>query len=156
MSSEPLLTEEQEQSVVEAISRAEKVTSGEIRVHIEENCRKDPLERARKVFHKLKMDRTEQRNGVLIYVATDDRKLAVFGGKGIYDQVGHEFWDDVIEQLSTRFVNGQYEKGLVEAVETVAQKLEDLYPYQRGDVNELTNQISYEENIKNDDEGKRQ
>lgn len=153
MSSEPLLTEEQEQSVVEAISRAEKVTSAEIRVHIEENCKKDPIERARKVFHKLKMDRTERKNGVLIYVATDDRKLAVFGGKGIYEKVGHQFWDDVVEQLSTRYVNGQYEKGLVEAVETVADKLEEIYPYEQGVVNELSNQISYQENIKKEDEG---
>lgn len=147
MSSEPLLTEEQEQNVVEAIARAEKMTSGEVRVHIEEECKKDPLERARKIFHKLKMDRTEQNNGVLIYVATDDRKLAIFGGKAIYEQVGHEFWDDVIEQLSTRFINGQYEIGLVEAVETVGRKLEDLFPYQRDDVNELTNQISYKEDL---------
>lgn len=141
----PFLTAEQEQEVVDAIARAEKITSGEVRVHLEEKCSKDPLKRAGTLFHKLKMDQTRDRNGVLIYVATEDRKLAVFGGKGIYDQVGHEFWEDVIRLMEAEFREGNFKDGLVKAVGKVAEKLKELYPYRSDDVDELKNEISYGE-----------
>ncbi len=60
---------DEEDRIIRAIQEAEKHTSGEIRVHLEKDCRKPVLDEAVRVFHKLKMDKTELRNGVLIFVA---------------------------------------------------------------------------------------
>jgi uncharacterized membrane protein len=143
MASNEFLTEQQEQQVIAAIKKVEQQTSGEIRVHIEEDCEKDPLERAARIFHELGMDQTEQKNGVLIYVASEDHKAAVYAGEGIHKQVEEGFWDDVLNTLITHFKKGEFEEGIETAVHKVGPKLEELFPYQRGDANELSNEISY-------------
>jgi uncharacterized membrane protein len=146
MPNKAFLTEQQEQRVVKAIARAENRTSGEVRVHIEHQCSIEPLERAAAVFHDLGMDETEQQNGVIIYIASDDHKAAIFAGKGIHEQVEDHFWNDVLQILLNHFKKGEYEIGIEEAVVKVGHKLQELYPYQRGDVNELPDEISYNEN----------
>lgn len=146
MPSEKFLTEAEEQKVIDAIARAEKQTSGEIRVHIEHHCKGEPLERAAAVFHDLGMDATEQQNGVLIYIASEDHKAAVFAGKGILNQVEENFWDDVLKILLNHFKKGAYVSGIEKAVHKVGEQLTIMFPYQRGDVNELSDEISYNEN----------
>jgi len=145
MASNEFLTDEQEQAVINAIQQAENTTSAEIRVHIEEECSRDPLERAARIFHELGMDQTEEQNGVLIYIASDDHKAAVYAGQGIHDQVGDGFWSEVLNNLIEYFKEGSYVDGIKSAVKKVALKLEELYPYQKGDVNELSNEISYQD-----------
>lgn len=149
MSDNSFLTEKQEQSIIKAIAEAENKTSGEVRVHIEHKTQREPLERAARIFHELGMDETELQNGVLIYIASDDHKAAVYAGKGIHSQVEDGFWSDVLNILLEHFKNEEYENGIVKAVQKVGNKLKELYPYQSGDVNELTNEISY---YKNDEE----
>ncbi|MDX1586228.1 MAG: TPM domain-containing protein [Balneolaceae bacterium] len=146
MSENGFLTEKQEQRIIKAIAEAENKTSGEVRVHIEHKSKRDPLERAARIFHELGMDETELQNGVLIYIATDDHKAAVYAGKGIHNQVEEGFWNDVLNILLQHFGQEEYEQGIVEAVKKVGEKLKELYPYQSGDVNELTNEISYNKN----------
>lgn len=146
MSDTSFLSKEQEQEIIQAIARAEKRTSGEIRVHVENYCEGDALDRARAVFHDLGMDETEQLNGVLIYIASDDHKAAVFAGKGIHEQVEDHFWNDVLQILLNHFKKGEYEEGIAEAVDKVGLKLIEMYPYQRGDENELSNDLSYNAN----------
>lgn len=143
MASKEFLTEEQEQQVIEAIQKAEKQTSGEIRIHIEEHCKREPLDRAARIFHELGMDQTEQQNGVLIYIASEDHKAAVYAGKGIHKQVEEGFWSGVLDILINHFKKDAFEEGIEAAVNRVAAKLTELFPYQRGDVNELSNEISY-------------
>lgn len=137
------LTDEQEEAVVRAIAQAEKQTSGEIRIHLEEQASRDPLERAARLFHELGMDQTERQNGILIYVATEDHKVAVYAGKGIHRQVEDHFWNDVLELILQHFREGRHAEGLIAAVEASALKLAEMYPQAGSDVNELTNQISY-------------
>ena len=146
MPTEEFLTEAEEQKVIDAIAQAEKQTSGEIRVHIEHHCKNEPLERASTVFHDLGMDATEQQNGVLIYIASEDHKAAVYAGKGIHRQVEEHFWKKVLDILLTHFKKGEYESGIEKAVQAVGEKLTAMFPYQRGDVNELSDEISYNEN----------
>lgn len=137
------LTDDQEEAVVRAIAQAEKQTSGEIRIHLEEQTSRDPLERAARLFHELGMDQTERQNGILIYVATEDHKVAVYAGKGIHRQVEDHFWNDVLELILKHFREGRHAEGLIAAVEASAAKLAEMYPHAGSDVNELTNQISY-------------
>lgn len=140
-----LLTEQEEQDVVKAIVRAEQETSGEIRVHIEPNCKGEPLQRAIDIFPKLGMHKTKHRNGVLIYIASEDHKLAIYGDKAIHEHVGQHFWDDVLSQMQNHFKTGTYGNGIAEAVLAVGDKLKTRFPHEADDKDELSDEISYDD-----------
>jgi uncharacterized membrane protein len=145
MAATHFLNKEQEKQVVDAIGRAEHETSAEVRVHIEDHCeRENPLKRAKEVFHHLGMAHTKLQNGVLIYIASEDRQAAVFGGKGIHDQVESNYWQDVLTPILNHFKQGNFGEGLVEGIERIGHKLKEYFPHQRDGVNELSNEISYE------------
>ena len=137
------LTDEENQRVVQAIHTAEEHTSAEIRIHIENKCDTNALERAKIVFKHLKMQETEQQNGVLIYCATGTRRIAIYGGKGIYSLVPEDYWDDIIQLILVYFRQKRYADGLIAAIQEVTARLSEFFPYQSGDTNELSNEISY-------------
>lgn len=147
MPARQFLTKHEEQQIVDAINAAEQKTSGEIRIHIEHHREEDALDRAAHIFHDLGMDETKLQNGVLIYIATEDHKAAVYAGKGIHREVEDGFWDDVLKILIQHFKKEEYEEGIEEAVHKVGDKLEELFPYhQKGDLDELSNEISFHDN----------
>lgn len=146
MASTNFLSSAQEQKIIEAIRRAENQTSGEIRIHIENEVSVDPLERAAYIFHELGMDQTDQQNGVLIYIASDDHKAAIYGGQGIHQQIEDGFWGTILNDLMVHFKHEQYVQGLEETVRRVGKQLTNLFPPDTNDVNELTDEISYKEN----------
>ncbi len=140
------LTREEQKQIIEAIQQAEKETSGEIRLHIESRCKDgDPLERAKLLFQKLKMYQTAQRNGVIVYLAVDDRKFAIWGDKGINEKVPENFWQDVKEVMAEQFKKGHFAQGLIKGITMIGEKLKEYFPYQTDDVNELPDDISYGE-----------
>jgi uncharacterized membrane protein len=139
---EDFLTAQQEQALVHAIRIAEKNTSGEIRVHIEKSTEKPPMERALEVFYFLKMDETELRNGVLFYIAVDNKKLAILGDEGINTKVPENFWDAEKELMVTHFSKGEFTKGMELAIIEVGNKLKEFFPYQKQGTNELSDEIS--------------
>ena len=136
-------SEREREAIVQAIAKAETNTSGEIRIHIEKKCALDPVKRAIEVFEKLEMHKTELRNGVLIYLATKDQKLAIVGDKGINDVVPDHFWDDERDLMTSHFKNGQFTEGLVKGILKVGEQLKEAFPYQKDDINELSNEISF-------------
>jgi uncharacterized membrane protein len=125
-----------------AIGQAELSTSAELRVHLEDYCKEDPLDRAAYLFEKLEMHKTALRNGVLIYVAFKDRKLAILGDSGIHHHVHQETWDTIKTELIASFSQGQYEEGLSKAVATVGEKLAAFFPRQLNDRDELSNTVT--------------
>lgn len=129
--------------MVEAIKQAEKNTSGEIRIHFENHCKKEVLDRASEVFAELKMHKTEQRNGVLVYVALEDKKLAILGDAGLNIKVPENFWDEVKNNTIEKFKQGQICEGVCQAVLQAGQQLKQYFPYQKDDVNELSDEISF-------------
>jgi uncharacterized membrane protein len=139
---ENFLTIEQEQAIIKAIEIAEKNTSGEIRVHIENNTNLPPLDRALEVFHLLEMDKTELRNGVLFYVAVESKKFAILGDEGIHTKVTENFWDAEKALMLSYFKKEEFSKGLELAIIEVGNKLKEFFPYQSNDTNELSNEIS--------------
>jgi uncharacterized membrane protein len=139
---EDFLSKADEQEIVQAIVEAEKNTSGEIRVHIEEHSEKSPLERAQEVFFELKMNETQDRNGVLFYICVSDKKFAIIGDKGINDVVESDFWDCTKDTVIANFKEGNFKKGLVEGILQAGQRLKHYFPYQSDDTNELSNEIS--------------
>ncbi|WP_034891035.1 TPM domain-containing protein [Gillisia sp. Hel_I_29] len=140
---ERFLTEKEEKEIVDAIRSAEKATSGEIRVHIEKSHEnKDIFERAMEVFHALKMDNTKQDNGVLIYVAVEDRNFVIYGDKGINAVVPVDFWESTKDTIVTHFKNGNFKQGLIDGILKAGNQLQKHFPWDENDVNELPDTIS--------------
>jgi uncharacterized membrane protein len=136
------LTESEEKAITDAIGLAEDKTSGEIRVHIETRCKPAPLDRALEVFYALGMEKTRDKNGVLIYIATDDHKLAILGDEGINKVVPPNFWDAELELMKSHFKQGAFAQGISQAIHDVGEKLKAYFPFQTDDKDELSNDIS--------------
>lgn len=134
---------EDENRIEAAIAEAERMTSGEIRIHVEKRCPDDALTRARHVFGRLQMHETAERNGVLLYVALEDHKLAVYGDEGIHATVGLNYWAGVIDVIVRKGRNGDLSGGLVDGILQIGTILKKYYPYQTDDQNELDNAVSY-------------
>lgn len=124
-----------------AIKKAEKTTSGEIRLYIEDNCKEDVLDHAAFLFGELKMHRTELRNGVLFYLAMQDHKFAILGDAGINAKVERDFWDHIKQQMLTLFKQGQFAEGLEMGIAMAGKALAEHFPYNNGDRNELSDEI---------------
>ncbi|MEE9350468.1 MAG: TPM domain-containing protein [Flavobacteriaceae bacterium] len=139
---EEFLTQTQEQQIVKAIRTAELHSSGEIRVHIENCTPKETLVRAEEVFHYLKMDETENKNGVLFYLAVQDKKFAVIGDKNIDAKVPNGFWESTKELVLKEFKTAHFASGLVKGILNVGKELKQYYPINENDTNELINTVS--------------
>lgn len=139
---EDFLTAAEEQEIVQAIALAEKNTSGEIRVHIENHSDTPPIARAREVFDSLKMYKTQARNGVLFYVGVADHSFAIIGDSGIDDVVESDFWECTKDIVIENFKNKKFKDGLVEGISRAGERLKAFFPYDSDDRNELSNEIS--------------
>jgi uncharacterized membrane protein len=144
MKASTFFTKEQQAQILAAVKEAENETSGEVRVHIETNCDEEVLDRAAWVFKKLGMDDTAERNGVLFYLAVDDRKFAVIGDSGINAKVPEGFWDDVKELLLRNFREGKFTEGLSAGIILAGTHLKKHFPHKLDDVNELPDEISFD------------
>ncbi len=138
------LSTDEKKKVVEAIKEAERNTSGEIRVHLENHCREDVLDHAAYIFDQLEMHKTEQRNGVLFYLAVQDHQLAILGDAGINKVVPAGFWDNVRDKMIAHFKKDEYADGLVAGLLMAGDQLGTHFPYgDKGDKNELRDEISF-------------
>lgn len=135
-------SESETQNIIEAINSAELDSSGEIRVHLEAKCSLDPVLRAQEIFKRLAMHKTKSRNGILFYLATEDKKFAVIGDQGIHQVVGQEFWIAIKDSVLDKFKAGLFAEGLIKGIEQAGKSLKEFFPYQDGDQNELNNDIS--------------
>jgi uncharacterized membrane protein len=140
--SDYFLSNQEEEDIINAIKIAEQNTSGEIRVHIENGSNKDAFERAKEVFHILKMDNTKLQNGVLIYVSLKNRTFAICGDHGINAVVCPDFWDSTKNIIQLHFKQGQFKQGLIEGILIAGEQLKKYFPWQEDDKNELTDEIS--------------
>jgi uncharacterized membrane protein len=136
-------TEEEEVRIVKAIREAEENTSGEIRIHVENNLQQPPLAEALRVFKELEMHKTAARNGVLILLAPSQKSFAILGDEGIHTKVGSDFWQEEKELMRSFFARGAYADGLIAAIRQVGEKLKAFFPYQADDANELSDDLSY-------------
>ena len=141
-----LLNDEEDRQIVEAIRKAELNTSGEIKVHIENYCRGEVEERSLHVFKHLKLNKTKQRNGMLIYLAVKDKKFAILGDEGINKVAGDGFWNDVKDLMQSYFIEGRFAEGIEQGIQRCGEKLKAYFPHQTNDINEIPDDISYENN----------
>lgn len=140
-----ILSEAEKEQIVQAIRLAESRTSGEIRVYMEQKCKYvDPVERAAEIFFKLKMDKTADRNAVLLYVAVKDHQLAIFGDEGIYQKTGKEYWENAVNHILQHFNKENFAAGVSEYVQEIGEALHQYFPYDRvADQNELPDEIVF-------------
>ena len=136
------LSKEEEQEIVTAIQTAELNTSGEIRIHIEGTSKTAPFERALEVFGELEMQNTEQRNGVLLYLAVNDHQFAICGDEGVDKVVADDFWDCTRDVMAVHFKKGQFKEGIIAGILNAGEQLKQFFPWQTDDANELSNEIS--------------
>lgn len=139
----PILSESNKEAIIKAIKQAELNTSGEIKVHIESKCdTANAYDRAKEVFNYLSLHKTALRNGVLIYWAYEDHKIAILGDKGINNKVSGDYWNGALNLISTNFKSQKYQEGLCEAILEIGEKLKLFFPYHGNDRNEISDDIS--------------
>ena len=139
----PLFNDDEQQRIKQAVEAAEKHTSGEIRVCVEKTCSEDVLDRAAKYFTQLDMHKTKLRNGVLIYLATEDHKFAIIGDGGINKEVPVDFWDQTKLDMLEHFKQGNLVEGIVTGVTKAGEQLKKYFPYLLDDSNELSDDVSF-------------
>jgi uncharacterized membrane protein len=144
-----IFTEQEQEQISNAISGAEKATSGEIRIALEKHCDGDAFERATSYFTKLGMDKTSRHNGVLIYMAHADHKFAIIGDRGINKVVPPDFWETTKLAMQAHFAAGNLAQGIIAGVVLAGEKLAIFFPSQNDDVNELPNDIIFMDQNKN-------
>lgn len=143
---EEKFTDEEKEQIVAAIKNAELNTSGEIRVHIENHCKLDVMDRAAEVFAILKLHKTALRNGVLFYLAVKDHKFAILGDAGINEKVPKGFWDNIKDHITGLFKEGKIAAGLSEGIKMTGNQLKEHFPVAENDINELSDDISFGKN----------
>jgi uncharacterized membrane protein len=137
-------TVEQQHRMVAAVQQAEKNTSGEVRIFVESKCGyMDAVDRAKEIFFNLKMEKTKDRNAVLLYMAIGDRQLALFADEGIYQRLGQEYWDIQAKKMINSFTKDDYTGGVCLVVNEIGQALKTEFPYQSTDKNELPDEIVF-------------
>ncbi|MCX6283537.1 MAG: TPM domain-containing protein [Bacteroidetes bacterium] len=137
---------EQQKAITKAIADAELQTSGEIRVHIENTLKGDVLDRAAYLFRQLGMNKTQLRNGVLIYLAVRSRQFAILGDKGIHKAVPENFWDNIKHGMLLDFSDNIFTEGLITAISAAVEQLKKHFPHLDNDKNELSDDISFGKN----------
>ncbi len=130
-------TKGEKERIVEAIRAAEKKTSAEISVYLENRPKEDSMSRARKVFEKLGMACTQHRNGVLIYLSLKDHAFTILGDRGIHDKVGQNFWEETASTMHQYFSQDKFSEGLEAVIAQIGARLKDYFPHESGDINEL-------------------
>ncbi|MFT6716846.1 MAG: putative membrane protein [Saprospiraceae bacterium] len=143
MKAEKIFTADVKALIVQAIEKAELSTSGEVRLHVDDYCKDEVLNRAAFIFEKLEMHKTDLRNGVLFYVAVVDRKFAILGDVGINEKVADDFWDGVKDVVLSGFKEDKHAEALSAGIIKAGEQLKAHFPYQEDDVNELDNEISF-------------
>ena len=138
-------TDEERRLIVDAIQHAEGMTSGEVRLFVESKCSyMDAIDRAAELFFQLQMQKTDDRNAVLVYVAMKDRQLAVFGDEGIHNKVGNAYWLSEVQKMISNFNRENYAQGLKEIILDIGEALTKHFPYNNDtDKNELPDEIVF-------------
>ncbi len=139
-------TAQQQEEILQALRNAELDTSGEIRVHIENKSKGDTLDNAAYIFKKLGMHKTELRNGVLIYLSIENRSFAIIGDSGINAVVPVNFWESTKMLMINQFREGRFCEGLIDGITQAGLQLKKHFPHKAGDVNELSDELSFGKN----------
>ena len=143
MKASDFFSKDDQKKIEQAIKQAEHKTSGEIRVHIDARCKGEVLDAASKVFATLGMHKTKLRDGVLLYLALEDKKFAIIGDAGINQKVPANFWDNIKNDMLVHFRKSDFTTGLIHGIAMTGTQLKQHFPHEKDDVNELPDEISF-------------
>ena len=136
-------TDAERERIRQTVHAAEALTSGEIRLYIEDKCKVDVLDRAAFVFAEMMMHKTKERNGVLIYLALSDKKFAIIGDAGIHAKVGDDFWNTIKHDMMEHFKQMRFTDGLAHGILEAGKALQKHFPRADDDSNELSDEIVF-------------
>lgn len=139
------LTEKETEQVANTIKEAENQTSAEIKLVVARHCWADIKSKAAHIFKKFGLDKTKQRNCVLILLITTNREFLIYGDQGIHEKVGQDFWEDKSDQMRKKFKTGAFGDGICEGIKLIGEKLARYFPCQAGDKNEVSDEVAYED-----------
>ena len=142
---------EGQRRIADAITAAERHTTGEICVHVTPRCRGNVVKRATRTFDRLHLYTTRRRNAVLIFIAYEARKFAILGDTAINDAVPEGFWDGEVEELGRYLKAGRPVDGLCDIIARIGERLSEFFPGERDDENELSNEVSFDDLGDDDD-----
>lgn len=137
------LTDQQIASLVEAIQSAEEHSTGEIRVHIDSNTENDNAKTAFKIFEKLCLNKTTEKNAVLFHVNFEQKYLTIIGDTGIHEKVKQSYWDHLHDYITAEFAKGNYYKALKSAILETGLELKKHFPVTGENPNQLSNEITF-------------
>lgn len=123
-----MFSELEEQRVVRAIANAERGNRGEVQVRVERRCPGDPLVRAKALYMLAGLEGTEDDTGVLLYIASESRVSAVYGGAGVHAHSSPGFWQGVTDRVAAGYRNGKPVDGICEALGQIGDLLRTLLP----------------------------
>ncbi len=138
----PFFSKEDEGQIVEAIRTAERLTTGEIQVHLRKKCSRDPKIEAQRLFKKLRLDRTKEKNAVLLFIALESHQLVIVGDSGIHQRVRPYFWDQTRDLMLGFFKKNEIKKGLLAGIWSVGEQLQLYFPAKLGDTNQLPDTVT--------------
>jgi uncharacterized membrane protein len=130
--------------IVAAIGAAERRTSGEIRVFVSHKSVADPVSAAQKAFVRLGMEKTRERNGVLIFLAPLTHKFAVLGDAGVHEKCGDAFWQELAEAMTGHFRKSEFTDGILHGIQKAGELLARHFPPGPDDRNELPDSIAHD------------
>jgi uncharacterized membrane protein len=136
---------EGQRRIADAITDAERHTTGEICVHVTPRCRGNVMKRAVRTFNRLHLYTTKRRNAVLIFIAYEDRKFAILGDTGINEVVPDGFWDGEVEELGRYLTAGRPVDGICAIIARMGERLSQYFPGERDDENELSNEVTFDD-----------
>lgn len=137
------LTDQQIASLVEAIQSAEEHSTGEIRVHIDSNTENDNAKTAFKIFEKLCLNQTVEKNAVLFHVNFEQKYLTIIGDTGIHEKVHQSYWNHLHDYITAEFAKGNYYKALKSAILETGLELKKYFPVTGENPNQLSNEITF-------------
>lgn len=141
MKAREFISKLQQDEIVKAIHSAEHKTSGEIRVFITREPVDTPVAAAQRAFLSAGMDKTRERNGVLIFVAPKTQKFAVIGDTAVHAKCRDEFWLRLGAEMTEHFKRHQFTSGIVHAIKVAGELLAQHFPRKPDDANELPDEI---------------
>lgn len=143
-----ILNNEELKKISDTISKVESQTSGEICVVLKKkksllDFNKSPRELALHEFKKNKLDSTQDRSAVLIYILLKDHKFEIIADIGIESKVAPFYWSVLSDAISERFKNNDFCTGICDFINEIGIVLIKEFPIKKDDKNELSNEVIF-------------
>jgi uncharacterized membrane protein len=90
------------------------------------------------------MEKTRERNAVLIFLAPDTRKFAVIGDLGVHARCGDDFWQELARAMTAHFRKSEFTEGIVQGIKRAGELLAEHFPRRPDDGNELSDRVEHD------------